>query len=427
MGINNKYTDFEKLLRDKVNNFEYPYDNKDWLDLEKKLPGSPKPGISPKNFFKYSIITAAVVIPALAILYFTNNSNKENNSDKSTNIPKTTINDQKNIAQSDHNSMVNTSKSGTNTNGQNSNTNVSANNNVSGDKEDIHKIVNKIISENNSSSTNEKKENNTVADQNGNKNVPSLGELIFADVSEGCAPLKVQFKPLITSDTITYQWAFGDSKTSSKKTPSHVYTKAGSYTVTLTVKFEKSQATKKFIYSRNISVYAKPTASFEYAASLDGDQYTFTDASSDALYWNWNFGDKSSSTEKNAEHSYKENGIYNTRLIITNAYGCSDTATKSISVKIKDPFFIPNSFIPGGVTTLFGPAGADMNPDGYKMSIYDKSGKLVFETSDLDIKWDGKVASTNTDALPGMYFWKITMKNKYGSLKEYQGYVTLIR
>ena len=68
-----------------------------------------------------------------------------------------------------------------------------------------------------------------------------------------------------------------------------------------------------------------------------------------------------------------------------------------------------------------------MNPDGYKMSIYDNSGKLVFETSDFDTKWDGKILGTNTDAKPGIYYRKISMKDKYGTMQEWPGYVTLIR
>ena len=51
----------------------------------------------------------------------------------------------------------------------------------------------------------------------------------------GPEPLNVQFTDESTGTITSYAWTFGDGNTSSLKNPSHRYTTAGSYTVTLTV------------------------------------------------------------------------------------------------------------------------------------------------------------------------------------------------
>lgn len=423
MDINNKYTGFEKLLHDKMNNFEYPYDNKEWIKFKKELPKSPKSFTSPKNLSRFFIAAATVVIPILAIIYFINNSKKQDNN-KTTVVNHATINErQTNTTTTDNN--ISSDKNENNANCSKSTVNSITSNNPS--KESSYNNKENLNQKNSTNKNTAKKEDNTPINQNENKNIQNPVELIYADVIEGCAPLNVQFKPLISSDTISYLWAFGDYKTSTKQAPSHTYNKSGTYTVSLTVKFARSQQTKKITYSKNINVYSKPKANFNYTASDDGYDYTFTDVSADALYCLWNFGDKSASKDKSPVHTYKNNGPSNVQLIVFNASGCSDTITKTITVKLKEPFYLNNAFIPdGGITPLFGPSGENMNPDGYKMSIYDNNGKLVFETSDLEIKWDGKISGTNTDAKSGLYYRKVLMKDKYGILREWPGTVTLI-
>ena len=52
---------------------------------------------------------------------------------------------------------------------------------------------------------------------------------------------KIQFVPTISGgfEPYSFQWNFGDGKTSTEGAPFHVYNKAGTYSVTLTVKDDK--------------------------------------------------------------------------------------------------------------------------------------------------------------------------------------------
>lgn len=430
MSINNKYTPFEKLLQEKMNNFEYPYNHKDWMELEKELPSSSKP-VLPKNTFYTYFAGAAVIIGAIALIYFLNqNENSSNNLTQ--NSPFKT---NKNTAIQE-NSTSTTSNNGSITNGKNNQ--VPSNNNLL-NSPSLENEKNNTVKENSENNNIIEKDNKSNAEKNNNELInneikatkPTSNsfskELIFASITEGCAPLKVDFNPLLIADTIKYLWNFGDKKTSTLKTPSHNYTKAGTYTVTLTVTYEKSKQTKNITLAKNITIYAEPKAGFEYTTSEDGYDYTFTNTSSNTQQWTWSFGDKTTSTEKNPIHTYKQKGSYKVQLTETNTNGCTSTISKIIPVSFKQPFNIPSGFVINGVSGAYGPIGENMNPNGYTMSIYDNSGKLVFETTDLDIKWEGTIKGTNEEAKTGVYFWKISMKDRFNNLNDYSGHVTVIK
>jgi len=66
------------------------------------------------------------------------------------------------------------------------------------------------------------------------KPVP-LKASFMGEPTSGTEPLTVQFTDLSTGNPETWMWNFGDDQTSTEKNPVHVYTKAGVYTVFLTV------------------------------------------------------------------------------------------------------------------------------------------------------------------------------------------------
>ena len=66
-----------------------------------------------------------------------------------------------------------------------------------------------------------------------NQNV-TINADFSATSTSGKAPLTVQFKDLSTGNPGLWLWNFGDGDTSKLQNPSHSYTQAGAYTVTLT-------------------------------------------------------------------------------------------------------------------------------------------------------------------------------------------------
>ena len=57
-----------------------------------------------------------------------------------------------------------------------------------------------------------------------------------ASPTSGSGPLKVVFNDKSTGNPTSWKWSFGEGRSSTNKNPTHIYTKAGKYTVTLMVK-----------------------------------------------------------------------------------------------------------------------------------------------------------------------------------------------
>ena len=62
-----------------------------------------------------------------------------------------------------------------------------------------------------------------------------IGADFTADLTSGPVPLAVNYTDQSTGDITSWSWDFGDGATSTEQNPSHTYTDAGTYTVSLAV------------------------------------------------------------------------------------------------------------------------------------------------------------------------------------------------
>jgi PKD repeat protein len=143
----------------------------------------------------------------------------------------------------------------------------------------------------------------------------------------------VQFTDTSAGSPTTWAWSFGDGATATVRNPSHVFTAAGSFTVTLTV------ANSTGSNSRSTMLIIAPAstlaADFTYAPSSPaaGQDVQFADASTGSpTAWSWSFGDGAASTIRNPSHAYAAGGSYQAALTIT-AGTDSRTTTKMILVR----------------------------------------------------------------------------------------------
>lgn len=79
----------------------------------------------------------------------------------------------------------------------------------------------------------------------------------LASPASGDAPLEVQFTDESTGTPTSWKWSFGDGKFSTDKNPVHTYSKAGKYTVSLTIK--NAGGTDKIRKHNYITVYTATT------------------------------------------------------------------------------------------------------------------------------------------------------------------------
>jgi len=163
----------------------------------------------------------------------------------------------------------------------------------------------------------------------------------------GDAPLSVSFTDLSTNSPTAWSWTFGDGGSSSAQNPSHDYTSAGDYTVSLDATNAGGSDTEtKTDYISVSSPVTPPVADF-FGSPLSGDApltVNFTDLSTNSpTSWSWTFGDGGSSTAQNPSHEYTAVGDYTVSLEATNADG-SDTETKTDYISVTES---------GGEETIF--------------------------------------------------------------------------
>lgn len=246
---------------------------------------------------------------------------------------------------------------------------------------------------------------------------------------EGCMPVTVAFQS--TGSTGTYHWSFGDGGTASSGNPSHQYSQSGIYDVTLSVT-DANGCSDELAISDYVEVYPMPDAGFVPSSDLvylGESTVFFTDMSVGASSWYWNFGNNIGfSVSQNPEYTYNIEGTYTVWQYVENQWGCSDSASSIITVKPVISFYIPNAFSPNGdgQNDYFMPYGNNLNPDEYQMLIYDRWGRQLFRSDNMNTPWDGTSIDSGNEVLSqGIYNYLIKVKID-GNIKIFRGVVALI-
>jgi PKD repeat protein len=155
-----------------------------------------------------------------------------------------------------------------------------------------------------------------------------------ASTTSGFAPLTVNFSDLSQGDYSTCAWDFGDGDTSTQCSPSHTYTDAGNYTVSLTISGTDGSKTE----TKNDYIEVKPLE-VDFSASptrgvapltvnfLDLSQGGYNTCS-------WAFGDGGSSDQCNPSHTYTAVGSYTVSLTVSGPGG-TDIETKNDFIEVK--------------------------------------------------------------------------------------------
>lgn len=157
-----------------------------------------------------------------------------------------------------------------------------------------------------------------------------------ATPTTGIAPVTTSFTNLSTGDFTACLWDFGDGHTSDVcANPSHSYTAAGVYTVTLTASGPGN--TDTLIRSSYITIYEPAQADFS-ASPIGGIMplsVNFTNLSTgnyDTCLWE--FGDGMTSQAcLGPGHTYTETGVYTVTLTVT-GLGGTDSLTQSNYISV---------------------------------------------------------------------------------------------
>ena len=174
---------------------------------------------------------------------------------------------------------------------------------------------------------------------------PPSNEAPRAEFDVDCDDLRCSFTDRSTDQdgsVASRQWDFGDGASSTQRNPSHSYASPGQYDVTLVVTDNDGAEDSRTRTAQAESPPAPPPPpppsndppNAEFEAACQELRCTFVDRSSDedgsVVRWEWDFGDGSSSSERNPSHTYAVAGNYTVLLVATDDDGAADTRTHSV-------------------------------------------------------------------------------------------------
>lgn len=217
-----------------------------------------------------------------------------------------------------------------------------------------------------------------------------------------------------------YSWHFGDGSSATSNMVKHQYAQPGTYVVTL---FTDNGCFQDSI-SQTIHIQEKPSSLF-----LGNDTII---CSSSAVYLNansnypilWNTGDTSHTIIVSTAGIYTAEinsgacGFFSDSIEIQTEI-CSDT-TKGCEV------FIANAFSPNGdqVNDDIGIRTNNLAIELDYMEIRNRWGNLCFSSSDISLRWDGKI--NGREAASDTYYYFIRLKCK-GEIRYQKGDLLLVR
>jgi gliding motility-associated-like protein len=188
-----------------------------------------------------------------------------------------------------------------------------------------------------------------------------------------------------------------------------------------------------------VFAYPKPTAAFSFSPDNGTNQViTFTNQSvsnfeqvDDHLTYYWNFGDGSTSAEKDPRHLYPQTGSYHVELITYNRAGCADTTSQDLTTTIIPKMDVPNAFTPNGdgLNDYISPIAFGVTQIDFR--IYNRWGQMVFRSNDPQITymqnkgWDGRFNGKPQEM--DVYAYTLHVVFNDGKEATKQGSITLIR
>ena len=140
-----------------------------------------------------------------------------------------------------------------------------------------------------------------------------------ASITEICEGEEVQFTDASSDNVTAWLWTFegGTPATSTEQNPLVTYNTPGTYDVSLVV--TAPAGTDEIIFENLIIVSALPTSDFVAVNNIL--TVTFTNNSTGADSYLWDFGDGNTSTDSDPIHTYAAEGDYTVTLTATNECG----------------------------------------------------------------------------------------------------------
>jgi gliding motility-associated-like protein len=213
------------------------------------------------------------------------------------------------------------------------------------------------------------------------------------------------------------EWNFGDplsgeNNFSYEESPAHLYADTGSYIVSVSYFLNGEQ----FEFAYRLKIYSKPNIDFGPDRGLCEGETVLLNATTDDAYYRW----QDSTT--NATYTVTERGTYGVEVMANSCFGGDTISFGYCKVKI----IMPNVFTPNGdgQNDFFVPLEYE-DIASTEILIYNRWGKLVYQSDDVLKGWNGKI--DGNDAATDTYYYILNYSGFAGIMYQTKGSFALLR
>jgi PKD repeat protein len=240
---------------------------------------------------------------------------------------------------------------------------------------------------------------------NSTTQVITVGEGVFAGFTATprtiTAGQTIQFTDHSSGSPSGWLWNFGDGGTSMFQNPEHLYGVTGVYSVQLTSSFPGSSDHE----TKTDYIVANPDFSADATSGIAPVAIRFTDTTPNSQTgWHWDFGDGTTSTEKNPVHLYQNGGNYTVTLTATSPYGTT-SVTKDAYIHLAGKPVADFTSTPQVGTVPFDVTFTDTSTGGAALGYYWQFGDGSFSTMQNPV---------HTYTHEGVYTVQLAVFNQYG-------------
>lgn len=244
------------------------------------------------------------------------------------------------------------------------------------------------------------------------------------------------FYDMSIGEANNWAWDFGDGNTSDEQNPVHTYDQPGVYIVTLTISTDDCESSVAMLLLSNDDIWYdnQCVALFLPLIIPDANQVFFLNLSSqDAVSFEWDFGDGTTSNEFIVIHEYAEAGTFEVSLTITTEDGCTNTFSVTLDLA-GDDFMASPSFLTltdteepeslDNVRLYPNPAIDDLvigfestSSEDYQLEILSANGQLV-QRNQVEATTGNNVTELKISNLtPGLYLLRISTASGSKTMK----------
>ena len=410
----------ENAFKDKLSEFEAPYDPQAWEAVKGKLDAKASGGGS-YSAWKWIAATAVVATIAVTSIVVFNPDETTTADVNNINKEETPNNDIKNSPVESKNETVITNHSNNEDKGSNEITAQESDENVVNEAPLKAENNNEVVQPEEPTIS----ENNNVVSPHVDDNSNEIPENVQATAT----PNKYTYVVgNVSSNEICYGEEFSITNTGAKNEIVRFEVngelkelkKAATFKikpeVSLVINYKDNN--NKIIDSEYIKVSELPTPDFRLEANIfeKGVPVVLGEAYGDYKAISWDFDGEATKEGKNVKHNFFEKGRYTVSLNVTDFNGCTNTKEKEVRIENQYNLMAVEAFIPNGSdpkTKAFMPFSLTQRDVPFTLTIIDpRDNGIVFTSKDASNPWTGIDERTGkmTDS-ETVFIWRVQLEN----------------